>query len=577
MNVTNRKMFRPRNARNKLNQMGGIMSSSPELMQTVQRFQLGGSVPDPYFARMTQDRLPAIRPGSFADQPITSIMDFIGQANRESGIGQIMQTNEMARAGVTPQDLARVEAATAANRTADQADDIARVQAATEANQIADMTAERMLAGQDPTMRGPTAEDVRVFQTSQMPTRPGQLDTANIETLRGPTADSYRSETAGATETLRGGTIGDWREFLSKTVPQVNADDNQEILTVKGQQTADAAVDVLKAKDVTDEDKNNMVLEFIGKKDPEKDLTKKERIMKNKEFYRELFGRDPEEDKKIDGYNLAMMGFLIASGDSPNALQNIARGAAAGVQNFMKSAEKRRDREDKLTQLAVADYQAQVKSEAAREEFRLEHNLRIQELLDKRDQAKSKERKDRFNAYLGAMDDTASALAFVQLDKTNVDLGTAEGFKKFTDLRSSIIEANPDLAVDVGGFRDSRSPIEMVDNFMSDYRKADTPGQRQIRKDVAGAMGIEDPNNVTISDIRAFAEQQAAANVASGQRIATGSAPAPAPAPAAQVFTVGQMVVDEAQGISGTVQADGSVVDSSGNVVAPAGTIPLTQ
>ena len=457
-------------------------------------------------------------------------------------------------------------------------------------------TPESIAAGNIETMRGPTAGDVRGFQTSQMPTRSGQLDTASIETLRGGTADDYRSATAGDTQTLRGptaadvrgsqeatgkiptlrgGTVGDWKEFLSKTVPQVNQDDDAETLAQKGKQTADAAVDVLKAGDVTEEDKNNMVLEFMGKKDPEKDLTKKERILKNKEFYRELFGRDPEEDKKVDGYNLAMMGFLIASGDSPNALQNIARGSAAGVQNFMKTAEKRRDRDDKLTQLAVADYQAQVKSEAAREEFRMNYNLKVQEILDKRDQAKTKAEKERFNAYLGAMDDTASALAFVQLDKANVDLGTADGFKKFKDLRSSIIEANPDLAVDAGGFRDPRSPIEMVDNFMSDYRKADSLGQRQIKKDVAGAMGIEDFNNVTISDIRAFAEQQAAANVASGQRIATGQGPAPAPAP--QGFAVGQSVVDESQGISGTVQADGSVVDSSGNVVAPAGTIPVTQ
>ena len=43
-NVTNRKMFRPRNARNKLNQMGGIMSSSAPLMQAVQRFANGTQV-----------------------------------------------------------------------------------------------------------------------------------------------------------------------------------------------------------------------------------------------------------------------------------------------------------------------------------------------------------------------------------------------------------------------------------------------------------------------------------------------------------------------------------------------------
>ena len=48
MNVTNRKMFRPRTARNKLNQMGGIMASSPELMQTVQKFNLGGGVSTSY-------------------------------------------------------------------------------------------------------------------------------------------------------------------------------------------------------------------------------------------------------------------------------------------------------------------------------------------------------------------------------------------------------------------------------------------------------------------------------------------------------------------------------------------------
>lgn len=43
-NVTNRKMFRPRNARNKLNQMGGIMASSTPLMQSVQRFANGTQV-----------------------------------------------------------------------------------------------------------------------------------------------------------------------------------------------------------------------------------------------------------------------------------------------------------------------------------------------------------------------------------------------------------------------------------------------------------------------------------------------------------------------------------------------------
>ena len=47
MNVLSRRMFkknRSRPARDALNRAGGIMSSSPELMNTVQRFQSGGDV-----------------------------------------------------------------------------------------------------------------------------------------------------------------------------------------------------------------------------------------------------------------------------------------------------------------------------------------------------------------------------------------------------------------------------------------------------------------------------------------------------------------------------------------------------
>ena len=44
MDPRNRKLFKSRDARTKLRDMGGIMSSSPELAQTVQRFQEGGRV-----------------------------------------------------------------------------------------------------------------------------------------------------------------------------------------------------------------------------------------------------------------------------------------------------------------------------------------------------------------------------------------------------------------------------------------------------------------------------------------------------------------------------------------------------
>jgi len=572
--------------------MGGIMSSSPELMQTVQKFQVGGQVVDPYFARMSQQNLPAIRPGSFAAQPITSIQDFIGRANRESGIGQIQQANEMARAGVTPEDMARVQAAAQANQTANQtAAQTAAGQSPTlrgptasqaQMGQNINMFENMMDAGSVPTMRGPTAEDVSGFQASQMPQRPGQLDSANIESLRGPTAEDVREsqEATGKIPTLRGGTVGDWKEFLSKTVPQVNPDDDAETLTQKGKEIAGAAVDVLKADDVSEEEKNNMVLEFMGKKDPEKDLTKKEQIEKSREFYREVFGTDPEKDKEIDGYNLAMMGFLIASGDSPNALQNIARGSAAGVKNFMKTAEKRRDRDDKITQLAVADYQSQVKSEAAREQWRLNYNLKVQELMDKRDQAESKTERENFEAVLSAVDDPATALVIGAMGNLDA-LKTEGGLKRLAESRKELIAIDPGLASGDSGFRDPRDPRDPVINFLDSYDSADISGKRQTNKDVAeylGTLGInKDPKQVTDLDRERYARDRVARVYGLDFMAAPAPAPAPAPSPAPITVSVGELVSDENTGITGTVQSDGSVIDSSGNVVAPAGTVPVAQ
>jgi len=362
--------------------MGGIMASSPELMQTVQKFQEGGSV-SPYFGRMTQQNLPAIRPGSFAAQPITSIQDFISRANRESGIGQIQQANEMARAGVTPEDMARVQAATEANRTANRTD-----------AQIA--------ASQSPTLRGPTASQAQMGQNINM--FENMMDAGSIPTLRGPTAEDVSAELNSAsseriindrrerigpsempqgpaadvaeTKRLADSIFGD---SLSLTTPKVVedvtedadlAEDSPATSATEGTDPGTAVrevsaiaeadipeekkgavvSDVLKSVLSSDEnpvDVNNLILEMSDKKDPEKKISRKERIEKNVELYNEMFGVDPEKNMKEDGFNLAYLGFAIASGDSPNALQNIARGSMQGLKKISETKKARQEREDR--------------------------------------------------------------------------------------------------------------------------------------------------------------------------------------------------------------------------------------
>jgi len=236
-------------------------------------------------------------------------------------------------------------------------------------------------------------------------------------------------------------------EELSERLPSAEAveEGTPEDQVAAGKVIQEEVAGMLASEEVDEETKNDVILTMLDKKKPGEELSKAEQIKKNRESYREIFGMDPEKDKKIDGYNLAMMGFLIASGDSPNALQNIARGAASGLKNFQKTAEKRQTREDRLTELAVREYQDTVKSEEANQRFRIDTALKIQELQDQRDQAATEAERDRFDAVLKAVDDPASALALIQLDKSNVDIGTEEGLQQFNELRTGILARQPDL------------------------------------------------------------------------------------------------------------------------------------
>jgi uncharacterized protein (UPF0147 family) len=91
-----------------------------------------------------------------------------------------------------------------------------------------------------------------------------------------------------------------------------------------------------------------------GQLDPDEPLSTDARIEKMRETIRKFYGRDPGEERRIDGLNLAMMGFAIAGGESSQALQNIANGALTGVKAMKEEKQRRQAREDKITGLAVS-------------------------------------------------------------------------------------------------------------------------------------------------------------------------------------------------------------------------------
>jgi hypothetical protein len=439
MNVTNRKMFRPRNARNKLNQMGGIMASSPELMQTIQRFQLGGGVDAnvPFGAQTTANLMAR----GMMSQPITSIRNFVDYDPQQTGIsslqrevaargqafdaGQSMPLSPLARPAVTG-----IQGGEAFMRSPGAQQTIQNLQSMAPDTLFAEaMGALRM----DPrSMPSDLPEDVFVYGASapsgdqivgmgtSEPTASAQLEDGESPSfadiskrvaageipadvfvpsgsrLAAGTSEAPKprssllmvqgtpkdiAKTQELANNLFDRTFGDLvNKETSKDKPTKSdayaafpSTSNKENIQ-KDPEAAlsfgakiDAVAKEFLGSNADENDKNDLILELTGRKDPQKSMSMKDRYKENLELYREVFGKNPEEERKIDGYNLAMMGFLIASGDSPNALQNIARGAAAGVERIQKTAEARTARDEKLKLAALQRAATQEDAETERQ------------------------------------------------------------------------------------------------------------------------------------------------------------------------------------------------------------------
>jgi hypothetical protein len=628
MSVTNRKMFRPRNARNRLNQLGGIMASSPELMDTVARFNQGGSVPDRIRIQALADVLgrgfttpggtggapvsqgptsqaqrdptrpvPSNRslvpynpgfttPGGtggapvsqgptsqaqrdptrpvpsnrslvpvqppqqpqqprstmqgiqqlltptarfFSRTPILSAIYGGGRAIADPlNVGSIDPFEPRSVMGIDPtkrrdrefflEDFDRMseEQQQMALDAANEARGASRALAT--AGRVAGTIADPLLElGQDvlnmdvterrletaaaeaqQRNRPLTMEEYRLSLLSQDPERNVRILNDRRERV-GPTAAPPPStggtpqdvaQTKAISDQIFGGALNPIvekktsgkttkKDALADIPPPpdqniINSD--AETATDYGARIAATAAKFLNSN--ADEiEKNELLLELAGRKDPEKKMTLKEQYKENVELYQEVFGSNPEKDKKIDGYNIAMLGFMIAAGDSPNALQNIARGVMNGVDRIQKTAEARQAREEKIKfaalQRASSQQDAQIERETqwaktlftdARDQSRFRNQLAFDlaklniELEEKRDLANDKAVSDQTRAdanneatLLRTMINNYGPLgnlAATQLMTQGFDpkkIFTPEGFKELTNTMEDLAKRFPDL------------------------------------------------------------------------------------------------------------------------------------
>jgi len=115
---------------------------------------------------------------------------------------------------------------------------------------------------------------------------------------------------------------------------------------------------------------------------PDAPKTRKQRMLESVEMISELFGIR-EKDKAEDMYDLmATIGFAMASGESPNAMKNIADAFLVGAQ--MKRADKKEDKklDQAIRTLAVKDVLEQESDERALEQLLAKEQRQDRRALD---------------------------------------------------------------------------------------------------------------------------------------------------------------------------------------------------
>ena len=100
--------------------------------------------------------------------------------------------------------------------------------------------------------------------------------------------------------------------------------------------------------------------------------TRKERTEQRYEMLKDLLGEDRADDIRTDvGYNLMMTGLMIAAGQSPDAMTNIAGGLAKGLAGYGKAAGEAAQAESKeekaLKLMAAKEVGAEITAETAAE------------------------------------------------------------------------------------------------------------------------------------------------------------------------------------------------------------------
>lgn len=413
----NRKMFANRDARRKLANMGGIMTSFPELMQAGQRFENGGSADLGFPKNIGQSLRNIFQPigdkGKEIGQPIgTALREGYSSAysnpNLISGILQLAsqeipevpegfttvilnqgttgmavfdynpETGEVIPRGSNAELMysgSNKAQANVQNMVQEQYNLDSNIKPVLEAEKEADIT--QQIYESDPSGENlklasdakkkelevkkeinpvePSEVDKVLSRTTPFVDPPSAMDEIEEEFLK------RREEERGEKELAEFEKIRDSMDAVPEAGSKKEAESNKVISDLGkavnkeankegGGSPANAGANVF--LDAAGVDSSNMTL--------------KEKVTSMKEIYTDLLGYDDEDESELFWLNMAQIGFLIASGQDPNALANIATGFAQGASKFAEDKRDKKARDDKITLAAFGEV---MDDERARRKF----------------------------------------------------------------------------------------------------------------------------------------------------------------------------------------------------------------
>jgi len=359
MNFMNRKLFKGRAARDKLNKMGGIMASSQPLMQTVQKFNVGGGVQSTAGAQIPTSGMglkgfvPDMSRQDFLRLPPEQQRKFIQAAQNRRYINRVGSKAGILAGGYSDAVLnpliglanLGVEGAKRLGLT-DPTSDFSIPYTDSVGKSVERLDKNEYIPGKD-------LEEQAQAYAGLLATERGEFQDPQIANAM----DRYKREQDKAAETLIG----------MSTAPPARGDADPEVepefqseFTDTRRLTDGAARDQFAAGPAAQDPA--LAAAKKGEKGPAAQAaaifnegTEPEVEMTLEQLMTEFTSAAPEREGMDKGLAIAKIGFAMAAGQSPDAITNIASALSQGADMFIKD-KKEKDAFDRQIKLSALQY-----------------------------------------------------------------------------------------------------------------------------------------------------------------------------------------------------------------------------